>query len=43
MVFPSIAEAHRQGFNQGHVASCCRNCYLREGNNVYKGYEWRYL
>lgn len=41
--FPSTQEAGRQGFNQGHISDCCRNCYLREGNNVYKGYEWRYL
>ena len=43
MTFQSTQEASRQGFNQGAVASCCRNCYLKEGNNVYKGYEWRYL
>lgn len=43
MTFPSTNEAERNGYNQGNVASCCRNCYLREGNNVYKGYTWRYL
>ena len=43
MRFPSTAEAGRQGFNQGAVAACCRNCYSREGNNVYKGYSWKYL
>ena len=43
MVFPSTNEAGRQGFDQSNVAACCRNCYMREGNNVYKGYEWRYL
>lgn len=41
--FKSTMECGRQGYNQGTVASCCRNCYMREGNNVYKGYEWRYL
>lgn len=41
--FQSTAEAGRNGFNSGNVAACCRNCYLREGNNVYKGYEWKYL
>ena len=41
--FPSTSEARRQGFNQGAVWACCRNCYHRLGNNVYKGYEWRYL
>lgn len=43
MTFPSVNEAGRQGFNQGHISYCCRNCYLREGNNVYRGYEWRYI
>ena len=43
MTFQSTNEAGRNGFNQGHVAACCRNCYMREGNNVYKGYEWRYI
>ena len=43
MTFPSTNEAGRNGFHQGNVSDCCRNCYLREGNNIYKGYEWRYL
>lgn len=43
MSFPSIAECGRQGFNQGAVSACCNNCFSREGNNVYKGFEWRYL
>ena len=43
MTFPSTNEAQRQGFNQGNVAACCRNCYNRPGNNVYKGYTWKYL
>ena len=43
MTFPSTRECGRQGFNQGTVAACCRNCYLREGNNVFKGFEWRYI
>lgn len=41
--FPSTQEAHRQGYNSGAVVACCRNCFNRPGNNVYKGYEWRYL
>ena len=41
--FPSTREAGRQGFHQGNVAACCRNCFNREGNNVYKGYTWKYL
>ena len=43
MTFPSTREAKRQGFHQSHIVDCCRNCYLREGNNVYKGFEWRYI
>lgn len=43
MIFASTNEAHRNGFNKGSVCNCCRNCYLREGNNVYKGFTWKYL
>ena len=43
MVFPSTIEAQRQGFNSGNVSSCCRNCYHRPGNNVYKGFTWKYI
>lgn len=43
ITFPSAREAERQGFNKGNVSACCRNCYMREGNNLYKGYEWRYI
>ena len=43
MTFPSTQEAGRQGFNEGAVAACCRNCYSREGNNKYKGFEWKYI
>lgn len=43
MVFPSTAECGRNGYNFSNVAACCRNCYKREGNNVFKGYEWRYI
>ena len=39
MEFPSTKEAGRQGFNQGSVAACCRNCYEKVGN-FYKGYHW---
>ena len=35
LVFPSTREAGRNGFNQGNVAACCRNSYIREGNKVY--------
>ena len=43
MTFPSIREADRNGFNKGCVSACCRNFFNREGNNVYKGYSWKYL
>lgn len=43
MTFPSTREAERNGFNNSAVVACCRNCFNRPGNNVYKGYEWRYL
>ena len=43
IVFPSTMEAQRQGYKSGAVSMCCRNCFNRPGNNVYKGYEWRYL
>ena len=41
--FPSTAEAHRNGFNSSAVSACCRNCFNRPGNNVYKGYTWKYI
>lgn len=40
--FPSTQEAQRQGFHQGAVSNCCRNCFNRPGNNIYKGFIWRY-
>ena len=43
MTFPSTRECGRNGFDQGAVAACCRNCFNREGNNVYKGYTWKYI
>ena len=43
MTFPSTNEAHRNGFKKSAVSKCCHNCFHREGNNVYKGYEWRYI
>ena len=43
MTFPSTREAQRNGFNGGNVSACCRNCFNRAGNNVYKGYTWQYL
>lgn len=40
MEFASICEAGRNGFSHSAVCACCRNCYMREGNNFYKGYRW---
>lgn len=41
-VWKSTNECGRNGYGQGNVAACCRNCFNREGNNVYKGYIWSY-
>lgn len=43
MIFPSVGEADRNGFKKSNVSACCRNCFNKEGNNKYKGFEWRYL
>lgn len=43
MSFPSTMEAKRQGFDQGAVSKCCRNCFNIPGNNVYKGFTWKYI
>lgn len=42
-IWKSTSECHKNKFDSGHVSACCRNCYLREGNNVYKGYIWSYI
>lgn len=36
--FQSTAETHRNGFNYGAVAACCRG-----ERKTHKGYEWKYL
>lgn len=41
-IWPSIAECGRNGFNKGAVSACCNNKYMREGNNKYKDYIWKY-
>lgn len=43
MTFQSTQEAGRNGFNNSAVSACCRNCYIREGNNKYKGFTWKYI
>ena len=41
-IWQSTMECGRNGYNFGAVAACCRNCYMREGNNIYKNYIWSY-
>lgn len=41
-IYPSAAECQRNGYSAGNVSQCCRNCFNREGNNVYKNYIWSY-
>ena len=41
--WPSTMEAHRNGWNSGSVSQCCRKCFTRKGNDVYKGYRWQWL
>lgn len=41
-VWPSTAECGRQGFNEGHVASCCRNVKVGIYCNVFKDFIWSY-
>lgn len=38
MVFQSIKEAARNGFNQGDISSCCTGRV-----RIHKGYQWRFL
>ena len=43
-VWGSAMAAEREcGFNNGNIIKCCKNKYIREGNNIYKGYKWQYL
>lgn len=41
-VWKSTAECGRNGFSSGNVSQCCNNRYMREGNNIFKGYIWKY-
>lgn len=41
-IWDSTKECKLRGFSQGNVSQCCRNCFKREGNNVYKGFIWSY-
>lgn len=43
-IYPSIRETERLGnFDSGAVSACCKNKYMREGNNIYKNYIWKYV
>lgn len=37
MVFPSTADAQRQGLSSGHISECCRG-----ERKSHKGFSWRY-
>lgn len=41
-IWNSTCECGENGFHQGNVSACCRNKYLRENNNKYKGHRWSY-
>ena len=41
-VWESTSECGRNGYNISAVSTCCRKCFNRPGNNVYKGYIWSY-
>lgn len=42
-VYPSLREAERVGqFDSGAVSACCKNKYMRSGNNIYKNFVWKY-
>lgn len=38
--FESMMDAHRAGFDKGHISSCCNGRY---GFKTHKGYIWRYV
>ena len=40
MIFPSVNEAQRQGFDIGSVGKCCRGV---KNYKTHKGYTWKYL
>ena len=43
-IWKSSMDAERiGGYKQTHITQCCKNKYLREGNNIYKDFRWCYL
>lgn len=41
--FASMREAEQYGFHHSAVGECCRNCFHKQGNNIYKNLRWYYL
>ena len=42
--FIGATEVKRQlGFSNVYISNCCNNKYLKQGNNVYKGFRWVFL
>lgn len=41
-IWKSMQECKRNGYNRKYIAECCKNCYMKDGNNVYKNYIWSY-
>ena len=41
-IWKSIKECKENGYSRSAISDCCRNRYLRKGNNEYKGYKWSY-
>ena len=42
--YKSSMDAQRLGgFNPSNIIKCCKNKYMRDGNNIYKGYRFMYL
>ena len=39
----SMGAEREGGFNSGAIIQCCKNKYMRDGNNIYKDYRWMYL
>lgn len=40
--YNSISECENDGYSAGNVCKCCKNNYIKEGNNVYKSFKWYY-
>lgn len=43
-VYDSLKDCVKQtNLTHSVISACCNNKYLREGNNIYKGYIWKYV